>query len=598
MNKQRSGIIAAILFSAVYFANSCANTTAPPSGGLKDTLAPVLLSVMPDSNTINFPAQKAKIELKFNEFIVLKEPEKNILLSPPQKKRVEAKVRGKSVIVEFPAKLDSATTYTLYFGNSIEDNNEGNKFPGYRYSFSTGEYIDSMLVTGLIVDAATLLPVPGALVAFYADHSDSALYKKLPASLARSDQWGFFLATNLKPVPYRLFAYTDKNSNNTYDPENEKVAFLDTLFTPGIVMKKGIEELKYTDLKDTSASLSRKHQLQMYIFREEGRRQLVRTYERPSERMVFVKFNAPEVSIDSLGFEGIDSSSVIKQFNVKHDSLVLWITEKTQKVPDSLFLNIKYYKTDSLNNLKLSRERLKFVAPRVKKTDQKSGNQQNAPRKDLLKVVIEAVPSLIEKDGYKLEFPAPLTFFDDKNILFTSRTPKGVEAKEEVSIFKDSSEMRIYHLKPKGKMYLGYDYMLTIPKGAFRDIYGNTNDTLVSTINLPKNERLSRIDLKVTGADGSSYVIELISQTREKVFRSYKILYDATLDFPYLEPGRYSIRIFRDVNGNGILDSGNIQERKQPEKVRLFTLPSGSNILELKEGMELEQKIDLKEIFK
>jgi hypothetical protein len=82
------------------------------------------------------------------------------------------------------------------------------------------------------------------------------------------------------------------------------------------------------------------------------------------------------------------------------------------------------------------------------------------------------------------------------------------------------------------------------------------------------------------------------------VFRSYKILYDAALDFPYLEPGRYSIRIFRDVNGNGILDSGNIQERKQPEKVRLFTLPSGSNILELKEGMELEQKIDLKEIFK
>lgn len=103
---------------------------------------------MPDSNTIKFPTQKAKIELKFNEFVVLKEPEKNILLSPPQKKRVEAKVRGKSVIVEFPAKLDSATTYTLYFGNSIEDNNEGNKFPGYRYSFSTGEYIDSMLVTG------------------------------------------------------------------------------------------------------------------------------------------------------------------------------------------------------------------------------------------------------------------------------------------------------------------------------------------------------------------------------------------------------------------------------------------------------------------
>ncbi len=595
MNKQRGGFIAAIIFSVIYVANSCANTTAPPSGGLKDTLAPVLLSVSPDSNTVRFAVQKAKIEFKFNEFIVLKEPEKNILLSPPLKKRVEAKVRGKSVIVDFPNKLDSSTTYTIYFGNSIEDNNEGNKFSSYRYSFSTGSYIDSMLVSGLVVDAATLLPVPGALVAFYTDHSDSAIYKKLPSALSKTDQWGYFLATNLKPVQYRVFAYTDVNSNNTYDPENEKVAFLDTLFTPRIIMKKGVEELKRINLKDTNASLSRPYHLQMYLFREESRRQMVRKYERPSVRMVYVKFNAPDVSIDSLGFEGIDSSNVIKQFNIKHDSLVLWISEKISKVPDSLFLNIKYYKTDSLNNLTLSRERLKLIAPRVKKTDQKT---KDSPRHDLLRFDIEAVPSLIEKDGYKFIFPAPIAIIDTKNIHLTSRTPKGVEAKEEFSILRDTVELRIYHLKHKGKMYLGYDYNLTIPKGAFTDIYGFTNDTIVNTINLPKNERLARIDLKVTGADGSSYVIELINQTREKVFRSYKIFYDATLDFPYLEPGRYSIRIFRDVNGNGILDSGNIKERKQPEMVRLFSLPSGSAILELKEGMEVEQKIDLKAIFK
>lgn len=598
MKRQKSGIIASLLFLSIYIANSCANTTAPPSGGLKDTLAPILLSANPDSNSTNFPRHKAKIELKFDEFIVLKEPERAILLSPPQKKRPVAKVRGKSILVEIPEKLDSATTYTLYFGNSIEDNNESNKFPPYRYSFSTGDYIDSMLATGLIVDAATLLPVSGALVAFYADRSDSALYKKLPSAVTKSDQWGYFLATNLKPVPYRVFAYTDGNFNNMYNPENEKVAFLDTLFTPATVMKKGMEELKYIDVKDTNASLARQHQFQLYLFREEGRKQLVRNYERLSQRMMFAKFNAPEVKIDSIGFEGIDSSSVLKQFNIKNDSLVLWISEKIAKVPDTLFLNIRYYKTDSLNVLKLTRERLKFVAPRVKKAETNTRDKQNVPRADLLKVTIEAVPSLVEKDGYKFEFSSPLSYMDTARIQFSSKTPKGVEAKEDYSVSRDTANMRVFFLKPKGKMYLGYDYVLTIPQGTFRDIYGFTNDTLTSTINLPKNDRLARIDLKISGADGYSYVIELISQTRERVFRSYKILYNSTLDFPYLEPGRYSIRVFRDVNGNGILDSGNIGEKRQPEMVRLYTLSSGSAIIDLKEGMEIEQKIDLKEIFR
>ena len=598
MNRQKGGIIASLLFLSIYFANSCANTTAPPSGGLKDTLAPILLSVNPDSNSTNFPRQKAKIELKFDEFIVLKEPERAILLSPPQRKRPVAKVRGKSILVDIPEKLDSATTYTLYFGNSIEDNNESNKFPPYRYSFSTGDYIDSMLATGLIVDAATLLPVSGALVAFYADRSDSALYKKFPSAVTKSDQWGYFLATNLKPVPYRVFAYTDGNFNNMYNPENEKVAFLDTLFTPATVMKNGMEELKYVDVKDTNASLARQHQFQLYLFREEGRKQLVRNYERLSQRMMFAKFNAPEVKIDSIGFEGIDSSSVLKQFNIKNDSLVLWINEKMAKVPDTLFLNIRYYKTDSLSVLKLTRERLKFVAPRVKKAETNTRDKQNLPRADLLKVNIEAVPSLIEKDGYKFEFTSPLSYMDTARIQFSSKTPKGVESKEEYSVSKDTANMRVFFLKPKGKMFLGYDYILTIPQGTFRDIYGFTNDTLTSTINLPKNDRLARIDLKISGADGYSYVIELISQTRERVFRSYKILYNTTLDFPYLEPGRYSIRVFRDVNGNGILDSGNIGEKRQPEMVRLYTLSSGSAIIELKEGMEIEQKIDLKEIFR
>jgi len=597
MQKRRLSHI--LLLITAYFAvvHSCANTTAPPSGGLKDTLAPVLVKVSPDSNSINFPREKGKIELKFNEYTVLKDPEKQMVISPPQKKRAETKIRGKSIIVEFKERLDSSRTYTVSFGNSIVDNNEGNIFPQYRYAFSTGSSIDSMLATGSVADAATLLPIPGVTIAFYENHEDSVLYNSLPDAVAKSDKWGYFMLTNIKPVKYRVIAFADGNGNNIYNPENEKLAFLDTLFTPGVVMKKGIEQLKYVDPMDTTASLARKSEMQLYLFREEAGRQMIRNYERPLDRMSFVKFNLPYVQIDSVGFENIDSSFVISQFNVKRDSLVLWLGDSIKRVPDTLYLNIKYMKSDSLDNLVSSRERLKLTAPRRKKEENQPSRNTDI-RQDLLKMKVEANPALLEKDGYILEFPAPVSVIKKEEILFKSVTPKGIEAKEEYTFGRDSVELRKYYIKPKNKLLEGHDYVLTLNQAAFRDIYGHTNDTIVSKSMLPKNERLARIDLTVKGTKGATYVIELTNQSRERVYRSYKVMHDTELAFPYLDQGKYSLRIFRDENSNGILDSGNLKERRQPEMVRLYLLPSGSSVIELKEGMELSQNINLDEIFK
>lgn len=597
MQKRRLPYILFIITAYFVVAHSCANTTAPPSGGLKDTLAPVLVKVSPDSNSINFPREKGKIELRFNEYTVLKDPEKQMVISPPQKKRAETKIRGKSIIVEFREKLDSARTYSVSFGNSIADNNEGNIFPQYRYSFTTGTSVDSMLATGTIVDAATLLPIPGATIAFYENHADSVLYKNLPDAVAKSDKWGYFMLTNIKPVKYRVIAFADVNGNNIYNPENEKLAFLDTLFNPEVVMRKGIEQLEYVDPKDTTASLARKSEMQLYLFREEAGKQMIRNYERPLDRMSFVKFNLPYVQIDSVGFENIDSSFVISQFNVKRDSLVLWLGDSIKRVPDTLFLNIRYMKTDSLDNLVSSRERLKLTAPRKKKEENQPSRNTDI-RKDLLKMKVEANPALLEKDGYILEFPAPVSAVNREEITFKSVTPKGVEANEEFTFDRDTLELRKYYIKPKTKLLAGHDYILTLNQAAFRDIYGHTNDTIVSKSMLPKNERLARIDLSVKGTRGSTYVIELTNQSRERVFRSYKVMHDTDLAFPYLEQGKYSLRIFRDENSNGILDSGNLKERRQPEMVRLYLLPSGLSVIELKEGMELSQNINLEEIFK
>lgn len=597
--KIQLSILFVILFFVMY---SCANTSTPPTGGPKDTIPPILVRVIPDSNSVNFPVKGGTIELKFSEYVVLKDPNKHVFMSPPQRKRLTTKIRGKSILVSFSELLDSSTTYSVHFGNSITDNNEGNLFYPYVYSFSTGQTTDSMMCAGVIMNSGTLLPLEGIIIGFYSNLSDTAVYKTYPSAVAKSDKWGYFVVRNLKSIPYRVFAFKDVNGNNQYNPENEEVAFNDSLIVPSIVMRKDLAELKFVDMKDTSRALARPSQLELYLFKEESQKQYIKNKERPERKMVYVSFAAPNVKIDSIGFRGIDSTKTIKQFNITRDSLVLWIKDTLLRVPDTLILNIKYYKTDSLANLVLSRESLKMVAPKPRKTTappkRYSGEtEEKAPRTDLLKFKIEVESSMVEQEGFKLLFPAPLVKAKMDLVMLVSKTPKGAKGKESFSFYKDSLENRQYFIKPNNRLLQGYEYTLKISERAFKDVYGNTNDSSETSVTLPNSEKLSKLTLNITGADGS-YVIELTNQTRDKVFRSYKIVKDSKLEFPYIQPGKYNIRITQDLNGNGILDTGSLPLKKQPEKVRLYLLQNGSSVLNFKEGLELEQNINLKEIFK
>ncbi|OFY45069.1 MAG: hypothetical protein A2X18_14125 [Bacteroidetes bacterium GWF2_40_14] len=591
-----------VLFIVLYYVvHSCANTSTPPTGGPKDTIPPVLIKVLPDSNSVNFPVKGGTIEMKFDEYVVLKEPNKFVYLSPPQKKRLTTKIRGKSIFVTFPEILDSSATYSLHFGTSINDNNEGNVFYPYVYSFSTGKSVDSMMYAGVIMDSRTLLPMEDIVVGFYSNLSDTAIYKNYPSVLAKSDKWGYYVGMNLKPIPYRLYAFKDINNNNHYDPENEMISFCDSLVVPTKVMAKESEELRFVDMKDTSKALARPFQTEMYLFREASQKQYIKDKKRPQRKMAFVTFAAPYVKIDSMGFRGYDSTQIIKQFNITRDSLVLWIKDSLI-VSDTLMFDIKYYKSDSLSNLVVSRESLMLVAPKTVKQAPPARRTPGTtdikpPRTDLLKLAIEAKPDMIEQEGFKLIFPAPFISIKHDSVTLFSKTPKGILAKEPFIFTQDSLETRFYYVKPNIKMLQGYEYILRIAEGTFKDVYKFTNDSSRTNVMLPNSDKLSRLTLNISGADGS-YLIELTNQTRDKVYRGFKITHDTKLEFPYIQPGKYNIRITQDLNGNGILDTGNLPLKKQPEKVRLYLLKSGSSELVFKEGLDLEQNINLKEFFK
>lgn len=582
-----------IVLGMMVFSHSCANTTTPPSGGPKDTIPPLITELMPVPGAVNVPVHGTKLVLEFNEYVTVKDP-KSLFLSPPLEKAPKFKLKGKSVVITFESDLDSNKTYTLDVTNAIADNNEGNFFPGYTLVFSTGDRIDSMVVTGLVQDCNTLQPVKGATVMLYKDHADSAVFLKRPDAAVKTDDWGFFCLRNIQDTVYRMYAVFDDNNNNKYEPETEKIAFLDTLVTPVTIVNDSLPELLKYDMKDTVSCLARNAEFELNLFKEKPSTQMIVNKERIGERTAYITFMAPYAQIDSLWFRGIPSDKVITQFNLVKDSLEIWIND-SRKQPDTLFLNVKYMKTDTLGMLNSFTEEIKLAKPRKKvgKTSAK-----DIKKEDTTAVfTIEAKPETVEQYGFVMEFKYPVVESAFDSLVFRYLNPRQQESKARFTVTQDSLNLRKYVIRPNIELQPGYEYYLKVPHRKFKDINGFYNDSTEVKVSLPNDDKLSTINLILSGVQ-NRYIVDLLNEKRDKVLRSYIIDGDTTLKFPYLNQGKYSIRITEDLNRNGLVDTGILLEHKQPEKVRFYKLEDGTFLIDIPEMMELEQNINVAEMFK
>ena len=583
----------AFILGSVMFSHSCANTTTPPSGGPKDTIPPVITKLDPADGSINIPTHKTKLELTFNEYVVVKDP-KSLFLSPPLEKAPKYKIQNKSVVVYFENDLDSNKTYTLDLTNAIADNNEGNMYPGFTVVFSTGDRIDSMMVTGTVQDCNTLQPIKGATVMLYKDHADSAVFLQRPDAAIKTDDWGYFCLRNIQDTIYRMYALIDENNNNKYDPETEKIAFLDSLVKPVMKVNDTLPELKKYDMKDTACCLARKSEYELNIFREKPSKQMIVNKERVGERTAYITFMAPYAQIDSIWMRGVPREKLITQFNLQQDSLEIWVNDP-RKQPDTLFLFVNYLKTDTLGVLNPFTEEIKLVKPKVPPG---KSSQRDIKKEDTTAVfTIEAKPENVEQYGFVMEFKYPVveTAFDSLGFRFLN--PRQQESKGEYSVTQDSLNLRKYVVRPKAKLLPGYEYFLKVPHRKFKDINGFYNDSTEVKVMLPNDDKLSTMFLNMSNVK-NKYIIDLLDEKRTNVLRSYIIESDQQLTFPYLRAGKYSIRITEDLNRNGLVDTGILLEHKQPEKVRFYKLEDGTFLIDIPEMVEIEQSIDVGEIFK
>ena len=591
--------IAAILI----FPPSCANTSTPPEGGPKDTLAPILVEVVPPINSLHHPVdiKHSTVSFEFDEYVVLNNPNSYIFLSPPQSKPPTAKIKGKKVVVSFTEPLDSSQTYSLSLGEAVKDNNEGNPFPPYTHSFSTGSYVDSLFVSGNIVEASTMLPMSNMTVLFHTDLSDSAIYKVRPRAAAKSDLWGYFTVRNL-PVDsvYRVYAIQDLNNNCIYDPDQEMVAFLDTLVRPTGVMRPGLPELVSVMMTDTAACQARPTQISLSMFMEVSQRQLLRSRERVSRRQMYLKFAAPYPQIDSMILDGISPDKLILEHNFYQDSITIWINDQGP-IPDTLQMRLSYMRTDdTLNILMPVTDTIKMIRPKGKMVENRWGEMVEEAD-TLAAYEVDASPEKIDQDGIIIEFESPMICTPFDSITITSKNTREQIAPAPFTVEKDTANIRRFILRMQDKMVAGYEYTLRIPDSLFMDIDGIYCDSLVKTFSLPQDENLSALIVETSNVN-EKYMVELVDEKRTNVYRTYHIDSAAVLNFPYLKAGRYSLRITEDKNGNGQIDTGDLLEHRQPEKVMMFrfndVLGDKAYILEIPERTELIQTIDIGEMFR
>lgn len=584
----------AIILGTMIFSHSCANTTTPPSGGPKDTIPPVIVEVVPAMGATNVPTKKTKLYLKFNEYVQVKDA-KSLFLSPPLEKAPKHRLKGKGVEITFEGDLDSNKTYTLDVTNALADNNEGNMFPGFTLVFSTGDKIDSMVVTGLVQDCNTLEPMKGATVLLYKDHADSALFLKRPDAAVKTDQWGFFCLRNIQDTIYRMYAIIDENNNNKYDPDAEKVAFVDTLIRPVMVVSDSLPELLKYDMEDTLHCLARKTEYELNIFREKPSQQMVVNKERVGDRTAYITFMAPYAQIDSIWIKGVPADRLITQFNIVQDSLEIWVNDPAPQ-PDTFYLNVKYLKTDTLGMLNPAVDEFKLLNPN-RKTFGKS-SKKDLKHEDTIAVIdVVANPETVEQYGFTMEFRYPVveTAFD--SLKFTYVNPKQQEFSGKYTVQQDSLNLRKYTIMPTEKLQSGYEYKLKVPHRMFKDINGFYNDSTEVKVTLPNDDKLSTLFINMSDVN-NKYIVDLLNEKRNQVLRSYIIDSDQTLIFPYLKAGKYSIRITEDLNRNGIVDTGILLEHKQPEKVRFYKLEDGTFLIDIPEMTEMEQNLNVTEMFK
>lgn len=609
-----------LLATGIIVLCACAKIGSPP-GGPEDKTPPKVEKSKPLNYSTSY-SQK-KIVITFDEYINLKNTFSEVVVSPPLEENLSPLIRGKSIFIKLPAKNLDSLTYTIDFGQSIEDNNEGNKLPNYQFVISKDSHIDSFSVTGVLLDAFTKLPPEKPLfVQLRKNMSDTAFHTVIPTYHGKTNKNGEFTINHIAPGAYNIFALKDANSNMLFDLPNEIIAFNNNPLTvnpdsfdfeeptePKIDIPKVDTNAKFqfvttdsTLIDSISAKLDSLKALDslrfkfyrlstdlFYFTEAKLYKQYLDAYNRDEPEYLKITFGEgldtpPEIKLlkpDTIGtWHFLESNNTL-------DTLTYWLADSNLVFKDSILVEIKYPKTDSLGELITYTDTLLFRSKRKPKTDKEAAPGNDKKKTGLLGKLVKGEdkskdsvivkPPRVEyqtdinQNGHDLHMPIHITFdvpvYDyNRSLIELVTLDDTIEVPVNFSIEPDSSHIRKFVVNANFESEAAYK--LKLYEGAFTDIYGRGIDTNIIEFNSQSEDFYGSININLEDVN-TNILVQLLSD-KEVVLDTRKTSVNDSLNFSYLKPGKYFVKLIFDDNMNGKWDPGLFKERVQPERVEYF----------------------------
>lgn len=575
-----------------------------PTGGPRDEDPPVVLECEPLNYSTRFEANK--IQITFDEFIVLENVNQELIVSPPMEEKPEVKLRKKTIIIQFEEELKDSTTYTFNFGSSIKDLHESNKLLNYEYVFSTGDVLDSLSVKGTLKYAHDLSdPEEPFSIMLYDDLRDSVPLTDIPLYVGKSDDSGVFSVNNLRPDTFKVFALKDGNNNFLFDLPTEEIGFLDTSLIVNAEFARQLLELSADSVLELSDTVAMEVDLKevpgglypegsdtigleldstnisndsildagpdfnsiyidLLLFTEESEIQYITDYSREDPRKIELMFARPLTDTFEYRFLGSypeDSIGVLEYFTADRDSLTLWIRDSVHYKRDTLLTNIIFTVKDTSFQYVSQPDTLIFTYR------EKSQKKKNEESDEVEKLDVSTIRSNGQQNlnrNLAIDINMPLDRINDSLISFY-HIPDTVEIPEPFDWFADSTVLTRGWIKADWKS--AEKYRMVLLPGAISSIYPIEHDTIDVSFRTRDIEEYGQILLNLENVN-NRVIIQLLS--KDKIIRQLETDTPGEYTISYLLPQEYRIKCIHDLNENGKWDTGNYLKKLQPEPLEFL----------------------------
>ena len=565
---------------------SCAKM-GQPDGGWFDETPPKVIGASPADGAVN--VNQKKINIYFDEFIKLDNPSEKVVVSPPQLEQPEIKGAGRRIQISLVDSLKANTTYTIDFSDAISDNNEGNPMGNYTYSFSTGAAIDTMEVSGYVLESENLEPIKGILVGLYADHADSAFRTKPMLRVSRTDSRGRFVIKGVAPGSYRIYALQDQDGDYKFSQKSEKIAFSHDIIVPSCkpdvrqdttwvdsLHIKSIDQVDYTHFLPDNIVLRAFTEPLTDRFFLKAERQKANSFT-----LFFSYGDSILPQIKGLNFDA--ENAFLVEASEKKDTITYWLKDTALVNQDTLLMDITYRMTDStgvLVNKTDSAQEILSKEPYAKRMkEQEKELAAWTKKQEKKKKKGEPYDSVMEVKPLDVQLSASSQFDPDQNVIFSFPTPLAkvdtaaihLYAKHDTLWYRAPMEFlplenRKYELR--GEWRPDIEYSLEVDSAAFEDIYGLASKPIKQGFKVNSLDTYGTLLVNITSLHDLPLIVQLLD-AQDKVVKETKTV-NGVAEFYYLKPQKYYMRLIVDRNNNGKWDTGNYDSDQQAEEVYYY----------------------------